>query len=427
MNSNNDSNILFVNQVGELLTRYNEQIGQLNKGLLDYYYNNGFDKKNLNSIEKELGIVQDCFSKMKWNYIENGNKQLFIKDIISETQITTPSQHNVHSLEDQLKEIKNDFNNNKEKTKKAFEHIIEIINRFTGMNEKYQKEKQNLQSSISKANELIENILKLVNNSNNITINNNKNNNNKSGNNNIINYSNNLNSSIQWYKKYNKFLESMGGLYIIPNNDNQIIKNSKIEFDLKIDTTKIIHKLIIELDENNNNDNNNINNNNNNNNSDNNNSDNNEKVLNNLPIIKGYNLIPNINELNKVLQDTISDYSNEPLESFSDIGYLVGEFKNIISNYYLMEAEIQDLSLRFKIKRQTLKNYGELSIQLPNGFTCNLYLDSDYPKYSNIEIQSIQKPNSNELVTNLSFIQKNINENKWSLLQLIEEIDYYLK
>ncbi|KAK5578485.1 hypothetical protein RB653_008156 [Dictyostelium firmibasis] len=416
MGSNNDNNILFVNQVGELLTRYNDEIGQLNKGLLDYYYNNGFDKKNLNSIEKELSIVQDCFSKMKWNYIENGTKQLFIKEIISETQITTPSQHNVHSLEDQLKEIKNDFNNNKEKTKKAFEQIIEIISRFSEMNEKYQKEKQNLQSSISKANELIERILKLVSN-NSITtttpINNKLTNKNNNSNNTVVNYNNNLNSSIQWYKKYNKFLESMGGLYIIPNNDNNIIKGSKIEFELKIDTPKI-HKLIIELEENNDN---------------NNHDDNNKNNEKNLPIIKGYKLVPNINELNKVLQDTISDFSNinEPLESFSDIGDLVGEFKNIISNYYLMEAEIQDLSLRFKIKRQPLKNYGEISIQLPTGFTCNLYLDSDYPKYSTIEIQSIQKPNSNELLTNLSFIQKNINENKWNLLQLIEEVDYYLK
>ncbi|EGC32831.1 hypothetical protein DICPUDRAFT_155181 [Dictyostelium purpureum] len=415
-----NDDILFINKVSELLIKYNDEVDHLNNGILDYYYNNGFDKKNLNNIEKELGIVKDCFSKMKWNFIENGNKQIFIKEIISETQITTPSQQSVHILEDKIKEIKKDFNENKEKTKKLFETIIEIINRFSDLNEKFEKEKINLQNSIIKASEYIEKINKLFNqnsqNQNNtntflnliLKVENDSNNNNN--NNNIQQQQiEKINSSIEWYKKFNGFMESMNDLHFISNIEGDL---NSLQFEIKgLSNSRNSHILTLALE-------NQINL------LDYTNKLSEKKKKNQLIKISNYTLKPNIEELNKVIQDIVLDSSISPIESFSEITELIYEVKNVISNYYSIESEIQDVSLRYKVNRQ-MKQYGELSIQLPTGYVCNLFLDSDYPKFSTIEIQSIQKPNSNELVTNLSFIQKEINEKRWNLLQLIDELDYY--
>ncbi|KAF2072793.1 hypothetical protein CYY_005894 [Polysphondylium violaceum] len=379
------------------LNNYYDIINTISNDLFTFLSKNDVTNKN---FEKEINRIQENFSTLKFNFAEMGSKQKFMKSINQiNVPIQSPNQSAIDQMEANISKEKKEFKEIKEQNTKLFAEVVKIISSITVLDDKFKNDKEALITLVQEANSQFEKIqiikqsLQELQESSNRFEQNSQN-----------QMKSKLSSSALWYTKFNQFAQLIQGYKVLPPSSPSTLC---FEFNFQCNSRSQTHILTLHASSTNNSVSN----------------------LDSPPHITGYHLSPPLPKSGRDYESIFHEYIQDNANlTWNDIGDLVMEFKNSLSCFYLADTEINQLQTNYSVTRKHQTCRDELSITLPKGgFVCNFSIDYDYPKYSNIQINFIQKPNNFDRIENLSFIQKKINENRWNLSQLLEEIDYYLE
>ncbi|EGG15660.1 hypothetical protein DFA_10502 [Cavenderia fasciculata] len=361
-------------------------------------------EKQTNKHKKELDIIQDCFTQMKYNFTEIGSKQMFIQSILNtdfqnDQQAGSPSQELINQQETQISKGKKEFKEIKENNTKLINEIIKIINDIIDADSKLQKDKDNiidlLIGSKSQINSLFgmnEKVSEMM--SKELS---------------LLSVNDKLISKIDWVSQYTRVLEKLNGCKVIQqgSSDNN---NNNITCELTIGgiggLSTIIYQVLLKFTNETNSNNNNNNNNGN---------------------LIGIQLKPQpCKELVEYLDELVQDYTQnnnsnnnnnnnnndqqKQKQKEKEFGELLQEISFTLNNYHRRDREIEVATLKLQITRKD-SMHTLLHTDFPSRHSCSVQMDIDYPLHPNslVQLLSVHKNGQEIPISKLPNIQSSSN------------------
>ncbi|EFA83747.1 hypothetical protein PPL_02814 [Heterostelium album PN500] len=366
----------YAEQIGFSLSQYNEIVNDIHKNIFNYLKSDQIDKKKLPNIEKDLNIIQECFQQMKFNYIEIGSKQRFMQSIISlDSNLTSPSPEATNQLESSISKGKKDFKELKDINVRLANEVIAIINQIAEDDQILQKERENIKRLLDDANEQLDKLYSMDQTIEEMQKSDNK----------LITNNDRLLATIEWYQPYVKVIEKLQGIRMTAGNSNA----KELQFELTV--MAVQHQVAIKLDQ-------------------------------SRQSIISLNMQPT--PLRHI------DYLTEDFSNISELATLVEELTFALTNHYRREKEIKELSKSYHIQRLQHSNENTngctIAVSLQTGHTCIIVFESDYPLHPNVHLylKSITK---NDIQIEFNEIKKHLQETKYDLQQLIEQLLNYFR
>ncbi|KYQ91492.1 hypothetical protein DLAC_07249 [Tieghemostelium lacteum] len=173
---------------------------------------------------------------MKFNFIEIGSKQLFIKNIGSSSsepqQLSSPSQAELNSLDANIRQGKKIFKEIKEGNTKLFQEIVQIVSEVTTVDEKFQETKKTLVDLLQDMESRLKNLLDLEES----ILNSEKE---------LLQHGTTMQEKIEisqdWFQQFRLVQESLLGFKVINIQNNQLDIQFTLDTNSENTTTNTVH------------------------------------------------------------------------------------------------------------------------------------------------------------------------------------------